>query len=65
MASGHGEGTLGPHGQVLHREPGVVVGLEETVCKLPEPTRSGFVRAVDVGAVNEGSQAVKLFPGAG
>ena len=31
VAGGHGEGTLGPHGQVVHREGRVVVDLEEAV----------------------------------
>ena len=41
------------------------MNLEDTVCELPESAGGGLVRAVDVGAVNEGSQAVELLPGAG
>ena len=65
VASGHRKGTLGPHRQVVHREGCVVVDLEEAVCKLPESAGSVLVRAVDVRAINEGSQAIELLPGTG
>ena len=60
---GRGEGALGALGQVVRCEGGIVVCLEEALAQLPQPAGGVGVRTIDVGAVDEGSQAVKLLPG--
>ena len=60
---GLGEGTLGSRGEVLCCEGCVAVDLEEAVGELPESIGSILVRAIDVGAVDIGGQAIELLAG--